>query len=1323
MRKMDDTPFLIDTQLNSSHFTQAFVDSGCLCYSAFDAALVRQMKLPRIPIEERSLTLAKKDKNSQTIRHITYADVDIDGHKERIFGYVISHLAYPVILGDPWMRHNDAVYCAGPRTLRIGSRKHGIVVHESGWMDRLKPKDAHVVSGSVMVALVGRARRDFRKAQLRAERKGLPPPRQEDFTQVFAISMADIDKALAKLEKKDPMKDIVKIDRKLPAELNDLKDNFLDDEANSVPPHRPGKDHAINLVKDEQGREAAAPWGPLYQMSREELLVLRKTLTDLLDKGWIRASSSPAASPVLFTRKPGGGLRLCVDYRALNALTRQDRYPLPLIRETLRNMAKARWLTKIDVRWAFHRLRIREGDEWKTAFRTRFGLFEWLVTPFGLSGAPATFQRYINGTLAEFLDRFVSAYMDDVMIYSDGSYKDHMAKVRQVVERLAKAGLKLDIDKCEFAVKEVKYLGFIISAGEGVKVDPEKVDAIRSWEAPTTVKAVRSFLGFANFYRDFIEDFSELAAPLVRLTRKEEPWRWKKAEQAAFEELKQRFITAPILAHFDPEKPTILEADCSGYSLGACLSQVDRNGLLRPVAYFSQKLSPAQSNYEIHDKEMLAIVKAMEEWRSELVSTREPFVVLTDHKNLRYFMSSRRLSERQIRWSLLLSQFRFKLEFRAGKKAQRPDALSRRSQDMPQGQDDERLKNRIAQLIKDEWLPPKYQKDLQAAFVQAQLISAVQIAPMDLEEAAKRVPLGREVFEEPELQLMWDRGVQEDDTFQQLYESLWKEERSFSPSCAEWKISIGECDLDGRGVLRFRKRVLIPRWEPLQTSLIQKTHDSHITGHPGRDTTFSMLRRGFHWPGMSQMVRRFCRNCDVCGRSHVWRERRKGLLLPLPIPNRFHSELSIDFMTDLPAENEGDPRYLMVITDRLLKSVTLEAMDTMEAEACAERFLQCHYRFHGFPRAITSDRGTNWVGKFWTKLCELVGIEQRLSTAFHPETDGATERMNQEVQAYLRAFVTYAQYDWHNFLPTAMLAINNRDTSLGVSPFFLTHGYHVEPIQQVAREEKPSPPTRVAEDFVERLKEAQEFAQAAMASVQQRMEDQANQGRKEAPTLKIGDLVWLNLKNVQTPQASKKLSWVNAKYRVTKVVSPHVVELDVPTGIFPKFHVDLLKKAGEDPLPSQRQDDSQPPPLIPETENTEAEYKVERILQAVNKPRGRGFRREVLVKWVGYKNPTWEPRSYVEDTAALDEFEAKYGKGDGVGETSTGSAIGRKQKAGESTPRRGRGRPKEAALQSFHVHSYDWLLRSGTILPRWGRRIMSQAEALYRHRLCQTPTY
>jgi hypothetical protein len=221
--------------------------------------------------------------------------------------------------------------------------------------------------------------------------------------------------------------------------------------------------------------------------------------------------------------------------------------------------------------------------------------------------------------------------------------------MKKVLRRLYKAGLKLDIKKSEFASSKVKYLGFIISAGEGIKVDPGKVEAIKKWKAPIIIKGVRSFIGFSNFYRGFIKNFSEVAAPLMLLIRKNQAWQWEKKQQRLFNRLKEFFISAPILVYWNPDKPTVLEADCFEYSMGTCLSQINKSGKLKPVAYFSKNLSSAESNYEIHDKKLLAIVRAMEEWRGELIGMKDPFVVLFNHKNLQYFMIIRKLSERQVR--------------------------------------------------------------------------------------------------------------------------------------------------------------------------------------------------------------------------------------------------------------------------------------------------------------------------------------------------------------------------------------------------------------------------------------------------------------------------------------------------------------------------------------------------------------------------------------------------------------------------------------------------------------------------------------------------
>ena len=453
---------------------------------------------------------------------------------------------------------------------------------------------------------------------------------------------------------------------------------FDRNEADKQPPHRgPNIDYKIELNKNADGTTPEPPWGPLYNMSRDKLLVLRKTLTELLEKEFIRVSKSPAAAPVLLVKKPGGGLRFCVDYRALNAITKKDRYPLPLTNETLERIGRAKWFTKLDVIAAFHKIRVALGDEWLTAFRTRFGLFEWLVTPFGLANAPNTFQRYINWVLRDFLDEFASAYLDDILIFTDGTLSEHQEHVRKVLGRLQGAGLQINIDKCEFELKSTKYLGFIIEAGKGVRMDPAKVEAITNWAVPKTVKGSRSFLGFANFYRRFIRNYSELTIPLTALTQKDKDFVWDSKCDESFEQLKRMFITAPIIMQFDPDRETIVEADSSGWATGGILSQYDEDGVLRPCAYFSRKNTPAECNYQIHDKELLAIINALKEWESELISVIN-FQILTDHRNLRYFTTMKRLNERQMRWADILSRYNFTLHYRPGKLAERPDALSRR---------------------------------------------------------------------------------------------------------------------------------------------------------------------------------------------------------------------------------------------------------------------------------------------------------------------------------------------------------------------------------------------------------------------------------------------------------------------------------------------------------------------------------------------------------------------------------------------------------------------------------------------------------------------
>ncbi|POS82466.1 hypothetical protein EPUL_005580 [Erysiphe pulchra] len=474
-------------------------------FSGKDKNLVKRLNLPRIKAPPKILKLAKdsNDQDQIIVDKICWAEIDLDGRKSRICGYVIEQLAHDLILGELWMRFNDIVYRARDRLLLFEKEGHYIQTH--GMIEQ--QLDISMIKHTEFTAMVKRAQRQILGDD------------NVSTLSIFAVSVNDINKMLApeiKLSSQD-------IKSKLPSRLHCYLKVFESDsyDRNDLPPHRPGVDLAIQLELDEQGRFRDLPKSPLYSISRDELLCLRKELTELLDRNWICASSSPGVALVLFVKKPGVGLRFCVDYRSLNARTTKDRYPLPLIKETFRAISKARWFTKLDVSAAFHRIRVKEGDKWKSAFHTPLGLFEWLVMPFGLTGAPATWQRWINDLLRDYLDDFCTAYLDDVLVWSEGGYEDHLQKVDLILKRLADAQLKLDLRKCNFAVKEVKYLGFVIIAGKGISVDPDKKQAIEKWEIPQTQAGVRSFLVFANFYKDFIDDFAKLCAPLQRYTQKQ----------------------------------------------------------------------------------------------------------------------------------------------------------------------------------------------------------------------------------------------------------------------------------------------------------------------------------------------------------------------------------------------------------------------------------------------------------------------------------------------------------------------------------------------------------------------------------------------------------------------------------------------------------------------------------------------------------------------------------------------------------------------------------------------------------------------------------
>jgi hypothetical protein len=626
----------------------------------------------------------------------------------------------------------------------------------------------------------------------------------------------------------------------VPAEFHEFLPLFDKIVADRLPPHRGEYDHKI-MLKD--GFEP--PFGPLYSLSRPELQALKAFLEENLDKHFIRQSSSSASTPVLFAKKGDESLRLVVDYRGLNEGIIKNRYPLPLIRETLMRLSKAQWFTKLDVRGAYNLIRVAEGDKWKTAFRTCYGLFESLVMPFGLTNAPADFQRFIHDVLAPFLDRFTMAFLDDILIYSD-SLEEHRDHVRQVLERLSAAGLHLKPEKCEFYRREVKYLG-LIAGVDGIKMDPEKIAAVSEWAVPQKVKDVRSFLGFANFSRRFIRGYSELVRPLTRLTKKEIKFKWGPEEQAAFAALKIAFTTAPVLRRFDHDRDVIVETDASDYVSAGVLSQYDDDGILHPVAFFSKKYSPAECNYEIYDKELMAIVRAFEEWRPELQSVKNPIQVLTEHKNLEYFTTTKLINRRQARWSQFLSQFDFRIIYRPGKSGGKPDALTRRSGDLPKegDNDDARTTENLSIVIKPYQLvaalnsvyllangdaPPP--PDPVVAVAPDPIIADVP-PPPDPVVAVAPDPVIADVPPPPdpllaaELDRLFNQAYKADplpnDVLRVLRDGVHQ----------SYRITLAKCR-EQAGRLWYRDRLYVPNHEPLRLHLLQRHHERGACRWPSR---------------------------------------------------------------------------------------------------------------------------------------------------------------------------------------------------------------------------------------------------------------------------------------------------------------------------------------------------------------------------------------------------------------------------------------------------------------------------------------------------------
>ena len=748
----------------------------------------------------------------------------------------------------------------------------------------------------------------------------------------------------------------------VPSAYHDFLDVFSKKGAETLPPHR-AYDCPIELLPG-----AEIPFGRIFPLTGLELENLKTYIDENLRKGFIRPSTSPAGAGIFFVEKKDHSLRPCVDYRELNKVTIKNRYPLPLVPELFQRLGAAVIFTKLDLRGAYNLVRIRDGDEWKTAFRTRFGHFEYLVMPFGLCNAPATFQHFVNDIFRDYLDLFVIVYLDDILIFSP-SLSKHREHVRCVLGRLRLHGLYAKPEKCELERQDIQFLGLIISV-ERIKMDPQKVSGILDWPAPKDKKGVQRFVGFANFYRKFIRGFSSIIAPITSLTKQASRFQWSPEAQSAFEKLKDLFISASILRHPDASLPYILEVDASETAVGAILSQ--RQGpkaLLHPVAFFSRKLSEPERNYGVGDRELLAIKAALEEWRYLLEGAAHPILIYTDHKNLEYLKSAKRLKPRQARWALFFTRFVFHITYRPGSKNSKPDALSRMYGD-----------------------------------------SEISTPP-DTILSFKNFLL-----------------LQED-----LLSQIKQASSSFPP--------LPSSDLQLKdGLLWHQDRIFVP--EGVRVTVLRFCHDHKLAGHFGVHKTSELLQRTFWWPQLLTDCRKYVESCATCIRNKGSKSRAWGLLKPLSVPERPWKMISMDFIVELP-RSEGFTT-IFVVVDRLSKMAHFLPMrGTPSASETARMFIKEIVRLHGVPANIVSDRGVQFTSRFWRALCEALNIGLSFSSAYHPQSNGQTERTNQTVEQYLRCFSSFSQEDWASLLPLAEFAYNNSiHSATRQSPFYANYGFH-----------------------------------------------------------------------------------------------------------------------------------------------------------------------------------------------------------------------------------------------------------------------------------------
>ncbi len=976
---------------------------------------------------------------------------------------------------------------------------------------------------------------------------------------IFAVIILKIDRLITTVENKSEEVNLhelfhaefleqVKV--KLLSEYHDYLDVFDRAMINQLSLHR-FYDHKIELIDEETSSRSR-----LYQMFNHKLQKVKKYLIEHLNKEFIFFSFASYVSLILFAEKKDESLRFCVDYRKLNALIKRDRYFLPLIDETLTRIQESKYLTRLNIIVAFNKLRMHSDSEDLTIFITFFDSYKYHVMLFELINESTFYQHYMNDVLFEYLHQFCQIYLDDIIIYSK-ILKKHKQHVWLILNRLQEADLQIDIDKCKFHVQKTIFLELLMSI-ERLKMNSRKMQAVVDWFTLNNLTQIQFFIDFCNFYRRFIKNFSKIVRSMIQLTQKKIIFEWNEACQTAFDHMKRRMTETSILRHFDQTHDFILEIDSFNYVNDEVLSQYDDEDVLHSIVFYSKNMSSAECNYEIYDKELLVIIRAFEHWWLELKLINISIKMFINHQALTSLMKDKKLSRQQMRWVQKLADFNFKIMYWSDKQNIKIDALTCWADFVSRDLDDERIQYQRTTILTSNWMKIVDLKKNNDQSIYKQILETNEI----------------------------------DENCMLLREAIARNEAQYED------IKLKNCWTQNE-ILYHDSQLWVSFNELLQMNLIREIHDQSSIDHSEILRTVKIIKRNYYWSSMRKTVDQYIWNCYICQRSKTSRDKSNDLLQSLFISEQRWQNIVMNFIIDLP--DLYDYNAILTVICRLLKErhyiSCITDDEDITVEKTAEMLLQWVYWTHDLLSFIVFDRDSQFTFILWKFLCKRLSISLWLFIVYHFRIDDQSERVNQNVERYLRFFCSYMQNDWFKWLLMIEFVNNNVLSSvIFLILFFMNKSFHSCMSFDSDIIEYESTRERLQINWVKNISEQMNktliFAREALIKTREQMVNQANKHRKKI-NYKIESKMFLNERNIVTARSFKKLNdKMLDSFQITESVdSFYKLKLSETMCIHDVFHSELLRSAVDDSLPDQKNESSRSIVV-----NDEDEWKIDDIL-------------------------------------------------------------------------------------------------------------------------------